>query len=673
MAKRISKKVLLIGWDAADWVMIEPLIEQGLLPTLEKLIKGGTSGKLATIRPILSPMLWNSIATGKRADKHGIHGFTEPMPDGQGIRPVSSTSRKTKALWNILSQSGLKSNVVSWFASHPAEPIQGSIVTDRYLTLPGREAKAAPELDGVFHPSRLADDLMKLRVDPQMLDAQSILPFLPHASEIDPQKDPRFGQFVTLMARTSTVHAAACWLMLKEPWDFMAVYYDAIDQFGHHFMPYHPPAIEGVSEEDARLYKDVMVGCYRFHDMMLESMLNYAGDDTTVLLVSDHGFHSGSGRQDTDGFKDPESWHRPFGVVCAQGPGIKKDHKVYGATLLDVTPTILSLFGLPIGADMDGRPWLEIFDQPTRAEHVISWDSIDGDDGMHDESMREDPVASAEAIKHLVELGYIDAPTDDIQETVRKTVREQKINLAKALTDSRRAGQAIPLWQELVETDEENANAYRFQLARCYLRTGQDAECEQVILKLLETLPRSAALLAMLGQSLLHQDKPEQALEHLQEAEKIAPKMQMLLSCLGQTYAKLDRWDEAKRTFERVLELDQESAVAYNGLARVAISYGKYDQAVDHALQAVGLMHQFPRAHYNLGVALAESGKPDEAIQALQTCVGMAPGMRVAHLWLSKLYAHEQRDPDLARKHQMLASAKGNPDDTPAQTTQHAD
>jgi predicted AlkP superfamily phosphohydrolase/phosphomutase len=388
MTERISKKVLLIGWDAADWVMIKPLIEQGLMPTLEQMIKDGASGKLATIRPVLSPMLWNSIATGKRADKHGIYGFTEPLPDGSGIRPVSSTSRKTKALWNILSQNGLKSNVVSWFASHPAEPINGTIVTDRYVTGLRSDPEAQIATDGMFHPPRLADDLLKLRVDPRNLDAQAILPFIPRAAEIDPKEDERLAQFVTLLARASTVHAAACWSMLKEPWDFMAIYYDAIDQFGHHFMPYHPPAIKGVSEKDAEIYKDVMIGCYRYHDMMLESMLKYAGEDTTVILVSDHGFHSGDGRFDTDGFKDPESWHRPFGVVCAKGPGIQKDKQIYGATLLDVTPTVLSLFGLPIGADMDGRPWLEIFDQETRAEHVMTWDAIEGDDGMHGEDQR---------------------------------------------------------------------------------------------------------------------------------------------------------------------------------------------------------------------------------------------------------------------------------------------
>src|SRR3954447_25294067 len=132
MSKRLAKRVLLIGWDAADWTMIRPLVDAAKMPALAELLAGGTSGNLATLQPALSPMLWNSIATGKRADKHGICSFVEPMPNRSGIRPVTSTSRKCKAVWNILSQAGLRSNVISWFASHPAEPIQGAIVSDRY-------------------------------------------------------------------------------------------------------------------------------------------------------------------------------------------------------------------------------------------------------------------------------------------------------------------------------------------------------------------------------------------------------------------------------------------------------------------------------------------------------------------------------------------------------------
>src|SRR5690606_19064360 len=126
------RKVLLIGWDAADWSVAQPLIEAGKMPSLKRLIEEGVSGDLATIRPVLSPMLWTSIATGKRAWQHGIHGFTEPCPETGGIRPITNLSRKTKAIWNILNQRGLRSSVIGWWPSHPAEPINGVMVTNHY-------------------------------------------------------------------------------------------------------------------------------------------------------------------------------------------------------------------------------------------------------------------------------------------------------------------------------------------------------------------------------------------------------------------------------------------------------------------------------------------------------------------------------------------------------------
>ena len=131
-----KRKLLLIGWDGADWKVINKLIDAGKMPAMEKLINNGVIGNLATLDPPFSPMLWTTIATGVRPDKHGILGFSEPSPNGQGVQPVSSTSRKVKAIWNILMQEGYKSHVVGWWPSHPAEPINGVMVLKLQLLLP---------------------------------------------------------------------------------------------------------------------------------------------------------------------------------------------------------------------------------------------------------------------------------------------------------------------------------------------------------------------------------------------------------------------------------------------------------------------------------------------------------------------------------------------------------
>ena len=103
------------------------------MPSLDGLINRGVMGNLATLQPILSAMLsgirWQP---GSSQTEHGIHGFIEPDPKNGGARPYTSTSRKCKALWNILTQSNLRSNVVGWWASHPAEPINGTVVTNAF-------------------------------------------------------------------------------------------------------------------------------------------------------------------------------------------------------------------------------------------------------------------------------------------------------------------------------------------------------------------------------------------------------------------------------------------------------------------------------------------------------------------------------------------------------------
>ena len=153
--KKIAKKVLLIGWDAADWKIINQLIDEGMMPTMEKFVNQGTIGNLATLEPPFSPMLWTTIATGVLPDKHGILGFTEPTPDRVGVRPVSSTSRKVKAIWNILNQKGYKSNVVGWWPSHPAEPINGLMVSNLYQRANKPISQPWHVLDGTVHPKEL--------------------------------------------------------------------------------------------------------------------------------------------------------------------------------------------------------------------------------------------------------------------------------------------------------------------------------------------------------------------------------------------------------------------------------------------------------------------------------------------------------------------------------------
>ena len=414
------RKVLVIGWDGADWKVASPLIDEGKMPNLHRLIDGGVMGNISTLYPVLSPMLWTSIATGKRAHKHGIHGFAEPDANTNTVRPITNVGRKCKAIWNILNQNGKKCNVVGWWPSNPAEPINGVMISNHFQTAPGkREDNKWPMASGTIHPPKLAKQLSKFRVHPYEIEPEQLLPFIPDAAKIDQEKDKRISAVAKTLAECSSVHAVATAIMQHEPWDFMAVYYDAIDHFSHGFMKFHPPREDWVPEKDFELYKNVIETAYRFHDIMLGVLLKLAGPETTVILLSDHGFHPDHLRPQmiSNEPAGPADEHRQFGMLVLNGPGIKQDDLVFGAGLLDITPTILAMYGLPIARDMDGKPLLSAFETPIEPEYIDSWESIEGEDGRHPQDFQIDPVDAHESLKQLVELGYIEQPDEDQRES----------------------------------------------------------------------------------------------------------------------------------------------------------------------------------------------------------------------------------------------------------------
>jgi predicted AlkP superfamily phosphohydrolase/phosphomutase/tetratricopeptide (TPR) repeat protein len=653
MVQASGKKILLIGWDAADWEMIDPLLQSGQMPALAQLVKGGLRGNLATLQPVLSPMLWTSIATGKRADKHGICGFTEPLPDTGGIGPVRSTSRKCKAIWNILSQSGLKSNIVSWFATNPAEPINGVMITNQFLRPPLKGGSPEATATETVHPPELARSAAALRVPTESLTAEDLVPFIPRLAEIDLKKDDRPLKLARRLARVASVQAAATALIQSEPWNLMCVYYDAVDQFGHEFMPYHPPRMNGVSERDFELYQEVMRGCYRFHDMMLHALLQYVDAETTVMLISDHGYECGRRRPPLDqGKQDPEGCHRTFGVVCLKGPDLKKNDRLYGASILDVTPTILALLGLPIGSDMDGRPWLEAFEKPVKPERIFSWEGVGNDKaGLHTEHSRQDPAEAAQAIEQLVELGYIAAPSEDVRQTVRNTIRCNKTNLVRALLGTPQEAKAIPLLKELAA--ENSANEWCvLTLARCQIRLGKLPEARAILEVSAPTTQQLNQVQLIFAELAFAEGNPTVALNHLQAAERSGVGHPLLFNQLGRAYLQLERWDDAAAAFQKSLEVEPDNPAAFDGLARVLLERGDPEHAVEKALQAVGLIHFFPEAHFHLGMGLERLGKAREAILAYETALGMGYPPDLLHRRLAELY--RPIDPKKAAFHEKV-------------------
>ena len=663
MSQRIAKRVLLIGWDAADWQFIDPLLEEGLMPNLQKLIDNGVMGKIATLSPMLSPLLWNSIATGKLADKHDILGFTEPNGRGN-IRPVTSTSRKAKALWNILSPHGMRSCVVSWFASHPAERINGAILTDHFAKTINEHGIEIPLGPLAVHPPELFDTAQQLRVRPVDLDPMQMLPFIPRLYEIPESRHKGVQAVAKVLAEAATVHNGATYFAERESWDLLAVYYGAIDQMGHGFMEFHPPRLPHVSDENFEWYSGVMGATYQFHDMMLGRLMELAGEDTTIVLLSDHGFHSAAQRPkiypDPDDPNihrgpgiDPMAWHRPHGVLVISGPPIKKDELVHGASLLDVAPTVLTMLGLPVADDMDGRALTHVFAEPREPARIPTYEGEDPNDGVHRGEEAEDPYAAQQSLQHLVDLGYIEQPSDNGAENVRNVMIERKAVLSQVYYSSARPEQALRLMQEL---RKERDNVYvRSRIAMCLIDLNRHDEAEEVLKGIDDANAELPIVQTLWGQAKFARASYEQAFQHFDKALAADPRVPDLHVYLGMIHIRRERYEMAEQAFRKALELDEDHAAAHDGLGVALYMQKRFEDAVYQHMRSAALVHHRPMTHIHLGQALAQLNQIDWSIRAFEVAAELAPDLPYPHRCLAMLYRRAKGDMSSARKHQVIA------------------
>ena len=657
-----AKRVLLIGWDAADWVFLTPLLDSGKMPNLHRLIETGTSGRIATLQPILSPILWTSIATGKRGDEHGVLSFIEPTPDGQAVRPVSSYSRRAKALWNILSQAGRPSVVVNWFASHPAEPIKGAIVSNRFA----HSVISSPTTDpSAFHPSDLAEVMSKLRVTAAQLTPEQMLPFF--LEKLPNDDDKRLQTLAHFFAQCASVHNAATYLAEAEEWDFLAVYYDMIDHVGHEFAQYEPPRMEHVSEEDFKTYRYVLESTYRYHDMMLGRWLELVDDETVVIVLSDHGFYHGVGRPLAERARlsgerpkgvhlNPLIWHRLHGVFVARGPGIKSDALVHSASLLDIAPTILTLLGEPVPDDFQGKPLTAIFEKEVEVRTTGSLEAPHPDDGVHRGAPEEekDPWAAQQAIAQLADLGYVESPNADSAKPVAMAIEAHDSHLAQVFFATGRCAEALDLLKKLA-TQSPDDPSYRARQAMCLIALGRIGEAEATVQKILGANPHYSLARMLLGQIDVLLGKTAEAEAIFADLQEAEAEMPSLHNQLGGICLQQERWEEAAGFFRRTLKADPDFPEAHDGLGVALRHLGEFEEAVNEHMRAVSLQHDRPQTHINLGISLVRVRQIDWAIRAFNVATELAPTQPYPHRCLARIYRQIRPDYDKARHHLLRA------------------
>ncbi|MFT4969151.1 MAG: putative AlkP superfamily phosphohydrolase/phosphomutase/tetratricopeptide (TPR) repeat protein [Chitinophagales bacterium] len=653
-------KFLLIGWDSADWKVINPLIDKGQMPALESLINNGVMGNISTLDPPLSPMLWTSISTGKYAFKHGVHGFLEGADNNSKVRAVTTDSIQTSTVWEILNKQGYKTNVVGWWPSHPAGNIDGVQVSNFY----GKAKKDSKWHDwkvvpNSVHPENLAEKLDALRVHPGELGIEQLASFIPNFEQLTEEDSKFVNLLLADVAECLSIHAASTYLAEHTEWDFMAVYYNAIDHISHCFMKYHPPKLEWTDQRMFDLYSAVIEASYRFHDLMLARWLELVDEETYVMVLSDHGFHSDEQRVKTLP-KEPAAIareHNYLGMIAMSGPGIRKDDLIHGSTLLDITPTILSLFDLPIGEDMDGKVLNAIFEKEPSTSFIPSYD---GEKEFKKSTLNQ--FESDELIKQLVDLGYVENTNMDSPKEVKKLLDENNFYLARSYFDARKFEQAGRIMYKLCD-DYPGNHRYLFYLAEILIEKKEGRDLSNIIESLRKLVDKSNIAFKLLEAKLAFiENNFEGAIQIFRALSQVGGvKKPQLLYQIATTSLKLHKYKDAETNFKENLKFNPSNAYALHGLGLAYLAQKKYEEAIDVLIDSVSLTYFNPSAHFHLGKAFKAIGAFDEAEQAFLVARHLAPAMSKARVELIDLYEKELNSPEkaLELKSELKKSSKG--------------
>jgi len=413
--------VVLIGLDGADWNIIHPLFERGKLPHLASLVREGSWGILQTIRPTKSPVIWTSIATGKTMLKHGILDFKYVTKNNIEI-PYSAEEKIAKTFWDILSEERFTVGVINWFVTFPAEVVNGFMVSNRFRV---GVFKYLPE-QGITYPEELKDEIFSQMVMIKHKKYQKILReegMKDYWSESKAKKiqipsgrEQQVKNFRIYTLQDKSIENVTLFLLKNVSVDLFATYFRLIDTTSHFTSIFVDNDLREIwikendefgaptPETEKRLYQNmatIVEPVYSYMDNVVGRIMSRSPENTTFILVSDHGFNFSS-----KGYNHYETPTIAHGIIIIKGPEIKPGHRLVNAHIFDITPTILWLFNLPVGEDMDGKVLLDAFQESFKKKRKIRFIPTYG--GPPDKAKAKEPRAlDKEVLEDLKSLGYI--------------------------------------------------------------------------------------------------------------------------------------------------------------------------------------------------------------------------------------------------------------------------
>lgn len=415
--KKEKIKVVVLGFDGANWPTIDPLIAEGKLPFIKKLKEEAAWADFKTDKPTKSSVVWTCIATGKTMVKHGILDFTY-MKDNHIEVPYSNAEKRVPSLWQMLDRFGRRSVVINWFVTHPPDPFNGVMVSDRFRQIMIKKPQFANDYADTVLPKM---DFYRLKQVVRRDYGRTIrrigMPDFPTLfQKVHPGKDFR-KSFTLQNSRTFVMQDALVEdltdkLFATKEADLYMTYFRLPDIVQHFVLPLledefvkshfpgegQPWAMSPDRQREVTLrIAHLLEPVYRYMDRLLQKyMSDPKFKDAYFFVMSDHGFSLYSGGYNH--YDLPAEMPAPPGILLVKGPAVKPGKTEAG--IYDIAPSVLYLFGLPLDKNMDGQPLRSIFNLSRKVKHTVY--SLDkSKKGIARKDSDKDTLAELKA------LGYI--------------------------------------------------------------------------------------------------------------------------------------------------------------------------------------------------------------------------------------------------------------------------
>lgn len=269
-----TRRVMVIGLDGATFDLMRPWLAEGKLPTMARLMHEGAAGEMVSVPNMNSGAAWATFATGLNPGKHGVYWLVEYKPNSYELQPTNALSRHGETIWARLSRRGKRVAVLNVPITWPAEPVNGILVAG--WDCPGVRSR------GFTYPPEFAQELLRA------CDGEFIITAAYEAPEATLKGDLALG-IRTIHKQTESHLKAARYVLSQGPWDLFIVIFTATD-IAHHllwktFDPNHP----AYDPQEAAHYGGAIYDIYRQLDDAIAELLQYADENTTVIVMSDHG------------------------------------------------------------------------------------------------------------------------------------------------------------------------------------------------------------------------------------------------------------------------------------------------------------------------------------------------------------------------------------------------